>query len=233
MNAAFCVAWRPDGNQRDRNWRFVLDRLAALDWPLFVGSREVDGEFSRAASRNDAAYEACHKVGPEVLVFHDADMIAPAGAYLEAAAVAVHEQRLVVGFTDYRALGVQATKQLLNPRLRLDPFSLTPVQTLTAFSVGGIVAVPRTLWVDIGGYDERFVGWGCEDFAFAQACGLFTGLPTYRTSNVGVHLWHPHGSYQHPSKHDHNARLLAATNAASTRDEYHEMRADPDYRWRK
>lgn len=55
---------------------------------------------------------------------------------------------------------------------------------------GALFAAPRTLFERIGGFDERFVGWGWEDTAIgasAVATGLFI-IPV--PSAVGFHLSH-------------------------------------------
>jgi hypothetical protein len=49
--------------------------------------------------------------------------------------------------------------------------------------------MPRAVFDDLGGFDERFKGWGFEDMAFQSAiCGLY-GYE--RIPGDVVHLWHP------------------------------------------
>lgn len=54
----------------------------------------------------------------------------------------------------------------------------------------GIVAVSRSLLNEVGGFDERFVGWGGEDRAFQFACDTLAG-PGERIDAMSYHLWHP------------------------------------------
>jgi predicted glycosyltransferase involved in capsule biosynthesis len=52
-----------------------------------------------------------------------------------------------------------------------------------------VVIVPRDLYEEVGGYDERFVGWGWEDLAFFWACATMAGYD--RVGGAVYHLWHP------------------------------------------
>jgi hypothetical protein len=53
------------------------------------------------------------------------------------------------------------------------------------------IAIPRAVFDDLGGFDERFVGWGFEDMAFQSVvCGLYGWE---RIDGDVYHLWHPRG----------------------------------------
>ncbi len=53
-----------------------------------------------------------------------------------------------------------------------------------------MAAIPRSLWDEVGGYDERFVGWGYEDVALLAACWALAG-PHAFVPAAAYHLWHP------------------------------------------
>ncbi|TFH46826.1 MAG: hypothetical protein E4H01_09320 [Lysobacterales bacterium] len=70
-------------------------------------------------------------------------------------------------------------------RLRID---FTPVKVLQNSQSGGSVGVDREAFWSIGGFDERFVGWGGEDNELWERAQMrrvypFSFLPM-------VHLWH-------------------------------------------
>lgn len=76
---------------------------------------------------------------------------------------------------------------------------------------GGLFVLHRDAYLQLGGFDERFVGWGGEDDAMTmklQRAGL-------ALSEVGdepaLHLWHPrsHESTLGQPRYDSNRALLA------------------------
>lgn len=57
-------------------------------------------------------------------------------------------------------------------------------------SFTGVLTFPRPLWDAVGGFDERFVGWGWEDQAF-WAASWSMGGGFRRVPGTIYHLWHP------------------------------------------
>jgi hypothetical protein len=55
-------------------------------------------------------------------------------------------------------------------------------------SVGGCVVVSYETWRAVGGWDERFIGWGFEDTAFWAAVDTLFG--TVRHEGTLFDLWH-------------------------------------------
>ncbi len=62
---------------------------------------------------------------------------------------------------------------------------------LSDLVIGALFSLPKSTYYEIGGYDERFCGWGCEDghlAAKAISVGNFV-VPVYAAS--GLHISHP------------------------------------------
>jgi GT2 family glycosyltransferase len=193
------VPWRGGDPWRERSFRYVCDHLHALG--LVALPADSDHEpFSRAGSRNRAVRQASKA---DVVILHDADMVAP--DYEEMAELALETGQMVVGFSDYRPLDRATTEQVI---AGAEPFSATPVSVLTNFSVGGIIAITPDAWWAAGGMDERYVDWGCEDFAFANAAGAALG-PVLRVKQPAVHLWHEHAADTNNPDQRNNSLLLA------------------------
>lgn len=55
---------------------------------------------------------------------------------------------------------------------------------------GGVSVVTRELWQVVGGFDERFVGYGAEDYAFIRGVEIHYG-PRESVEGGMCVLWHP------------------------------------------
>jgi GT2 family glycosyltransferase len=121
----------------------------------------------------------------EVIVLHDNDMLAPADyaqqifARLEEGDEVINLKRFIFYFTEADSLRVFSAG------------TLAPEDALSAImqnALGGSLAVLRSAYFSIGGFDESFCGWGGEDNEFweraeSRTCWPFGYLPF-------VHLWH-------------------------------------------
>lgn len=95
----------------------------------------------------------------------------------------------------YYNLTQQATEYLLSMPVDAEidepPMPMMWDHKITSWS--GLVMVPRSAWMKVGGYDEGFVGWGYEDNAFRFALDRRVG-PFARVRGPGafaLHLFHP------------------------------------------
>jgi SAM-dependent methyltransferase len=179
----FLVPRRPDGGVRDRLWNRCRSHWqeSCPGIPIVEGT-SPEGPFNRAAAINRAAD------GPwDVAIILDADVVVPAAQIHEAVEVARSTERLTLAFTDYVGLNAQTTEKVLRGA---EPRVDRGVWVRKRNHESSAVVVPRPLWDEAGGFDERFVGWGQEDVAFAQACRVLGG-ELQRVSGAVIHLWHP------------------------------------------
>jgi hypothetical protein len=161
-----CVPFFGGDPFRIGNLERVLDHLRVL-----FGHDDVwveTGE-SQAQARNRA------RTAKEwdVLYFNDADSIVPLPQIEKACELAADRPGLVFAFSDY---------------LREGPDGELVQHIAHSFS-SGAVAISRECFENIGGYDERFVGWGYEDLEFAWRCQK--RWPHRRVEGELRHLWHP------------------------------------------
>ena len=99
VNVHVGIPWRAGDPWREQAFAYVQIHLrgAGFDPVPYDDGADV---FSRAGSRNLAVRCA----DADVVILHDADMILPATAYIEAAEIARSSGRLVIGFSRYRPL---------------------------------------------------------------------------------------------------------------------------------
>ena len=184
LQVAICVPRRPDGGRRDELWSFCStwwsDRFA---WPIHEGEH-LDGPFNRSTAINTAAQAAGDW---DVALIIDSDVVAEPDQITAAIDAAHTTGRLTLAFDRYVNLDHRMTDRVLaghsgtwEPGAR---YKMTD-------HLSSILAVPRRLWDTVGGFDERFVGWGHDDVAFAQACRVLGG-GIDRTPGTVWHLWHP------------------------------------------
>lgn len=186
MNVVVLVPRRADGGHRDRLWTFARQWWLNdhPDWPIIEGHHD-HGPFNRAAAVNSAAAGDW-----DVAVIIDADIIANPDAVRAAVDIAANAGRVVVSHHDRVMLNKAGTQKILEGyrgpwRVR------NMVETVFTDSVSCAVVVPRPVWDDVGGFDERFSGWGFEDSAFAVAVETLSGKPIIRLASELYHLHHP------------------------------------------
>lgn len=186
MKTVILVPRRSDGGHRDRLWEFTRRRWESFGWPIIEGV-SPDGPFNRAAALNEAAMLAGDW---DVALIIDADVIAHPPSVRDAVDTARGIGRMVVSHSDRIMLNRTGTEKVLGGydgpwRIR------QMVETVYTDSVSCCVAVPRALWDLVGGFDEKFSGWGYEDTAFQIAAETLSGKPLMRLASELFHLHHP------------------------------------------
>lgn len=214
MRVVVLTPYRPADRSRERVWRWVRGWIDGYGYPVVVG--DSDGAvFSRAQARNNAARLAGDW---DVAVFHDADTIAHPAAVAEAVEAAANSRRMVVAGDAHMYCDRASSERIMAG----DGLAFARPASFDEHGIyerpcSGVFAVSRTLFDAVGGYVESLAGWGYEDLAFLQCCGLFGGGNTWVSGHITLHLWHE------PARRD--ART-AANQAVWTRLARHRARRD-------
>lgn len=194
MKARIIVPRLADGGERDRLWAYCRRHweaeLPALE--IVEGHHEGDEPFNRSAAINRAAEGEW-----DVAVVLDSDSIVDRDQVLAGVELAAKSGELVLPFTNRNMVSEDGTKQILGGyRGSWRRWAKHRERD----RVSCCVVVPRALWDAVGGFDERFEGWGGEDEAFEAACRALAG-----TRRLPGDLWHLHHA---PSPHhDHGTPL--------------------------
>lgn len=191
MRISTLVPWSPAGPERDASWawnRRRLDEFGLAD-ELVLGAPDVVGDpgvFSRSLALNRAAAKATG----DLFLICDADTTYEDPADF-ARVVEVAEKG---GWTlpqRYVRIGPGISRLWMEGEPVADPPRAwaNDVQQEYPFANSGVVAMPRAAFEAVGGFDQRFRGWGGEDDAMRAALETLWGAPT--RIGIAYHLWHP------------------------------------------
>lgn len=189
MKVVVLAPWRPGSEERQALWDFARRWWAEQfpAWDVFEAPGPLDGPFNRSAAINQAAALAGDW---DVAVIIDTDTIPETRNIASGAQVAAATGQMVVAHTRRHMLSKAATPKVLGG-YRGSWSDRGMVEKTWHDSVSCAVLVSRKLWDTVGGFDEKFVGWGYEDTAFRIACETLTGAPIITLDGDTFHLWHP------------------------------------------
>ena len=131
--------------------------------PLLPGLRVIDGSHRRgaASARNSGA----HAATGENLAFCDADDVV--GVHWIAAMIAaLREHNLVTGPVIYDQLNAEWVAQSRRRAYEEDPSSAAPTAGWMPFAISANVGVSRSLFTDLGGFDETMLASEDIDFSW-------------------------------------------------------------------
>lgn len=204
MTTIVAVPYRAGNEHRERSWEYVRKWWESHGFTVHTG--DTPGPFNRAAARNAAAAGEW-----DVAIFGDADTFMRSVHDLGPALQLARQGLVVLPHDHYIGLTPGGSNRVISGRpwrhgvkVEKDDVPL------------GIVVVGRAAWDQLGGFDERFTGWGGEDVAFRLAAETFGLL--HRTTGTLVHLWHPID----PTKSQY-----IASRGGALRQEYREASGKP------
>lgn len=201
MGIAFVIPFKTDKAERERNFKWLLATLGAYygdddSNKMYIPHCDQATEFNRSTARNLGVEIALAQGAFDYIVVLDADTIFNKETLDAGLALLDKGAPWVISYTDYYAFNSTSTDELLDradggPGLHLhyDNYGYDVEQPNTG-AVGGLLAFRPDDIMRVGGWDERFVGWGWEDRAFAHAADQILG-PHQRPSGAIYHLWHP------------------------------------------
>jgi len=177
------VPWRPSADGvRDRPRMVDYEYLQEYfgDWLCGLADDPGPGEFRRSRACNAAAAGS----EADVLVFNDADSIVLPGQIHRAVELAADDHGAHRAYTDYHRLTRAASDKLTFWR---DALFAAAEDVIPLAPSHGVWAVWRETFVDLLGYDPRFV-YFYDDFSFDIRS---TDVYQERIPGELYHLWHP------------------------------------------
>lgn len=176
------VPRRDDNGWRDGLWDFTIKHWEQLGFPIFEGDH-TEGPFNRSAAVNTAARLAGEWDNALII---DSDVIVDLGTVKNAITYSEEMERVAFPFRVRQTLNHGMTTRILNGYKG----NWAPGITGSFHdNRSSCLVVPRQVWDKVGGFDERFIGWGWEDVAFIHATSAAAGNYV-RISGDLWHLWH-------------------------------------------
>jgi GT2 family glycosyltransferase len=219
------VPRRPDGGHRDRLWAWCRGFWGLAGFDIVEGLDE-DGPFNRSAALNRAA-----EGDWEVAVVLDGDSYCDPPQVDEAVKRARETGSLALAFSHRLHLAQAGTERVINHKGgSLDRYIMRTQGPDDKYRyVSGCLAVPRELWDAVGGFDERFKGWGGEDDAFFAACTALSGHDARQDPVSGPlwHLWHEPSLWLRAAPLYRQARALARRYTEADAEEVRVLLAEP------
>jgi len=139
----------------------VRDRLPPWVCTIHAPPPDTGMLYNRAWALNVGARAA----RGELLILHDSDLLMPA-AYLSETWNRYREGYEIVRLTRFIFYADQgSTDRCIGGTC--EPAQIV-IERLRQNTAGGTLALSRNAFVGLGGMDEEFVGWGCEDDEFLE-----------------------------------------------------------------
>ncbi len=184
MKAVVLVARRAGVPERDRAWEYVYPWWKQFGFHVEVVEHPGPEPFNRSWCMNEAARRAWPW---DVALFVDADVIEGDPQQVHQAVEKAWETgNFTVAHTSGRDFTPQGTELLLSGA---DFNWQDECAEYRPRCDSRVNAIRADLFAEVGGFDERFRGWGHEDYSFALACQTLRGKDF--VPGTSWHLWHP------------------------------------------
>ncbi|WP_373601534.1 galactosyltransferase-related protein [Paraclostridium bifermentans] len=173
---------------RDRNWKYLKNIYNCLipDAEICLGDTS-----SIPYSKSEAVNNAFKKATREILVIMDSDILIDIES-LNTAISIVDKYKFILPYNKLVRLDEKSTEKILNKELlNIEDIDISNNSIIKEESrmVGGIYVTTKEVYKNIGGFDERFRGWGGEDDA-VLSCVKYIYGKYHRLDNILYHLYH-------------------------------------------
>lgn len=233
MRFSYVIPYRSDeSGMRATNLKTVLAWLSRLP-QLEVVLVEQDGQsrVEHGALPSNSVHVFVENAGPfnkswalnvgfmraagDVVAFGDADMILNGQTLMNAfeqcveAADAVKPYDRLIDLTPDESRLLIESDGPLSVRRRSSDVNREGLGEFICFC-GGIFVMKRNVYLDLGGFDEGFIGWGCEDDAMSLKVQRLGVRTLTLQKQAAFHLWHdrnPGLRYSHHFYEQNAARL--------------------------
>lgn len=179
---AIVVPWRPGSPDRERAWEWAERWWKQFDWPIHIVEHEGKAPFSRSWCINEGARRAWPW---DILIAIDADVFTEDPQQVrDGVRVAWETGRLTIPLTVGADLNDRGTRLLVAGQ----PGWEKQLHKRREVCTSRVWIMRRDLFEVVGGFDERFRGWGHEDVAAFHSMRTLRGCE--QLPGTCYHLWH-------------------------------------------
>jgi predicted glycosyltransferase involved in capsule biosynthesis len=191
-------------------------RSAVLQWVIGYYNKVMPGVEICIGENSDEPFSKCkainaaaRKATRSVYVLADCDVVYDPDLIVEALHL-LQQAPWVIPFNRVLDISKEKTEELLH--MEPDwPLPLVEADCKEGYMIewfaGKINIFSREAFQNVGGVDERFVGWGGEDDAFLMAMNTLCG-PFTRLNRTIYHMWHPYVGPNNNPHYNANVQLL-------------------------
>jgi GT2 family glycosyltransferase len=194
--------------EQDRTPQVTSDILPSNCTHYFVHN---DGPFNRAWGMN----VGFKRSSGAVVGFADADLITNATALVDCYERCRSEFEAVKPYDQLVDLTPEESRSILNGDWNVEADRKEPQRNREGIGeyvcfCGGLFLIRRSTYEELGGFDERFLGWGGEDDAMTSKLSRLVKNSGGARHQIAYHLWHERSiasRYFHPHYQHNLARM--------------------------
>ncbi|MBC5632927.1 glycosyltransferase [Parabacteroides hominis] len=211
IEVTFIIPVRIDSKERESNLDWLIERLSRRR-NTFILLLEADTE-SRYLLKakyenvkycfvrdNDPVFYRTHYLNQllrmadtSIVGIWDTDVVL-SEKQIEESILTIYENRSALCYPYngmYCSLSMQGSLLLKEAGISsINSLSSSDILSISTSSVGGAFFVNRNLYLQLGGENEFFYGWGCEDLERYKRLEILC-QPVYRVAGPLYHLYHP------------------------------------------
>jgi glycosyltransferase involved in cell wall biosynthesis len=191
-NLSVIIPFKAKCPEREKIFNWVLKRTQLIlpKAEIIVGSddRNPHEYFNKSMAINDAVEKSTR----DFILILDADAFIDAPAF-EKAYKLIKQNAMVVVSKNIRFLSSKFSKKLLKLDAGIGVKDIANLDDEVLYEGGSVsmaLLIHKEKFVEMNGFDERFVGWGGEDDAFYFAYSTLFG-ERITTDYTGYHIYHP------------------------------------------
>lgn len=189
MKMGIIIPWRRT-DSRASAFTKTIARLSDQFPDSTIYCADKPGErFSSSGARNRGCLEAIQD-DCDILLVVDADMLLEKEAVEKAIEKAERFGSVCLPYNSLSRMNLELSTSLINNEVSFEEIKTDSRGEITLSQIGGAYVMTSSTFLRLNGWDERFVGWGFEDDAFAAAHMAIVGKTLDKVQGYAATFYH-------------------------------------------